>query len=470
MAQLCKTPRFLCVLFFSLIHPQVFFKMTLNSEKMEKNSRFFVGSLMIFLMIFTSLTSCANSPTGKLLEKSLSPDPILKEKPVTFGSSTTTPTPQISPETIKLPANFPSIIPLYPHAELVEVTPVEESPEVTKKLRWKTTDPANLIQNFYQTELGKKPWEIISDLPSDGQGILKATQNQLLLSFSLIPPKSGETTTQFLLEYSPNTTPVNQSSFPSISPTPSPSISPPSTPSIAPSIPANSSANSSTNLTDIPPELREVVGDVLNLRVIKFWQNNQLESVTSLPEPNAPITHREYARWLVETNNTIYGNRPAKKIRLGVPTSPPAFTDVPPTDPDFPAIQGLAEAGLIPSSLSSDFKETKFKPDQPLTRQTMILWKVPLDTRQVLPTANLDAVKEKWGFQDFSKIDLQSSRAVLADFNNGDLANIRRVFGFTTLFQPKKPVTRAEAVASLWYFGTQGEGLSAQDKLTTKGD
>jgi hypothetical protein len=48
------------------------------------------------------------------------------------------------------------------------------------------------------------------------------------------------------------------------------------------------------------------------------------------------------------------------------------------------------------------------------------------------------------------------------------LANIRRVFGFTTLFQPKKSVTRAEAAASLWYFGVQDQGLSAKDAVQAK--
>jgi hypothetical protein len=33
-------------------------------------------------------------------------------------------------------------------------------------------------------------------------------------------------------------------------------------------------------------------------------------------------------------------------------------------------------------------------------------------------------------------------QAVLADFDNGDNSNIRRVFGFTTLFQPKEKVWR----------------------------
>jgi hypothetical protein len=57
---------------------------------------------------------------------------------------------------------------------------------------------------------------------------------------------------------------------------------------------------------------------------------------------------------------------------------------------------------------------------------------------------------------------------VLADFQNGEQANIRRIFGYTTLFQPKKPVTRAEAVTAIWYFGSQGEGLSAKEALQLK--
>ena len=96
------------------------------------------------------------------------------------------------------------------------------------------------------------------------------------------------------------------------------------------------------------------------------------------------------------------------------------------------------------------------------------MWKVPLDTREALPTANLETVKQTWGFQDSGKINSKALRAVLADFQNGEKANIRRVFGYTTLFQPKKPVTRVEAATALWYFGTEAEGISAQDALNSK--
>jgi hypothetical protein len=171
---------------------------------------------------------------------------------------------------------------------------------------------------------------------------------------------------------------------------------------------------------------------------------------------------------LVSTNNRLNVDRPAQQIRLALDSAQPAFKDVPRSDSDFGVIQGLAEAGIIPSPLSGDSTAVNFRPDAPLTRETLLLWKVPLDTRQGLPTATIDAVQQTWGFQDTPRIDPRALRAVLADYQNSDLSNIRRVFGYTTLFQPKKSVTRAEAAAALWYFGFQGEGQSAQDALRGK--
>ncbi len=225
-----------------------------------------------------------------------------------------------------------------------------------------------------------------------------------------------------------------------------------------------------SDLNKTPKELQQYVADLAKLGVLTPASDNNKTSQSkdsTLFEPNKVITRREYARWLVSANNRLYAGQPAKQIRLGTDTAQPAFQDVPRNDPDFPAIQGLAEAGLISSPLSGDSTTVTFRPDAPLTRENLVLWKVPADTRQALPTASLDAVKQTWGFQDAARIDPKALRAVLADFQNGDLSNIRRAFGYTTLFQPKKTVTRAEAAAALWYFGFQGEGQSAQDALKT---
>jgi hypothetical protein len=430
--------------------------------------------------LLAAVTACANSPNSKALEESLAADPKLKQNPVVFSS----PPPATAIETnstAKLPPDFPTEIPLYPNAQLIEVSGETDPSPKKVRLRWESTDPVNSVGNFYSTEFGRRNWEIVSRPTAEGQGSLVATRDNLRVTVSLSPTQKVGGSTEFAIDYSKDSPeiaaspqPNNSESSASPTPTPSPFNSEGTTPGSSAS---PKSAKVSEQEGQIPQQLRQYVADLTQLEVLKVRSSPRaslttdsanLETASTLPKPNKIVTRREYARWLVAANNQIYTSRQAKQIRLAVDSSEPAFSDVPKTDPDFSAIQGLAEAGVIPSSLSGETKDVKFRPDAPLTRETMILWKVPLDTRQVLPTANIEGVKEKWGFQDASKIDSQASRAVLADFNNGDLANIRRVFGFTTLFQPKKSVTRAEAAASLWYFGVQDQGLSAKDAVQAK--
>ena len=420
------------------------------------------------ICLLVSVTACANSPNSKAIEESFAADPKLKENPVAFASPQPA-TPVDTSTTTKLPADFPTQIPLYPNAQLLEVTEPSAPSDKNVRLRYQSTDPVNSVQNFYSTEFGRRNWEIVSRPTPDGQGSLVATRDNLRVTVSLSPTQKVGGSTEFGIEYgkksgeiATNPQPNNSDFSPSPSPTPTPSN--PDSTTATPS-PASKAQKVSELDSKIPQQLRQYVADLTQLEVLKVRSKSgaNLETGNTLPDPNKIVTRREYARWLVAANNQIYASRQAKQIRLAVESSEAAFSDIPKTDPDFSAIQGLAEAGLIPSGISGETKDVKFRPDAPLTREAMILWKVPLDTRQVLPTANIEGVKEKWGFQDASKLDSQASRAVLADFNNGDLANIRRVFGFTTLFQPKKSVTRAEAAASLWYFGVQDQGLSAKD-------
>ncbi|MEL7144194.1 MAG: S-layer homology domain-containing protein [Cyanobacteria bacterium J06573_11] len=180
-------------------------------------------------------------------------------------------------------------------------------------------------------------------------------------------------------------------------------------------------------------------------------------------KPNQAMTRREYARWLLATNNRFYAGERTRKIRPGVDSSQPVFQDVPVSDPDFESIQGLAEAGIIPSPLTGSSTTITFRPNAPLTRKDLLLWKVPLDTRQSLPEASVSAVQQAWGFQDAAKIEPRTLQAILADYQNGDFANIRRAFNYTTLFQPDKAATRAEGGAVLWRFGNAAEGITAAE-------
>ena len=436
------------------------------------------------LCLLSVLTSCANSPTGKELERSLAADPNLKNKSTIFGGSSGSD--RQTQTSVQLPKDFPTQIPLYPEAQLEKVEPLTvPTPQEGQLTRWSSSDPINMIESFYQRALKSNQWEIIAQPTDTAGGTLVARQQDLQVTVTIpasatpanaqatpatTPPAAGKTNsslTTFEIQYVRNS--ANAAAVPSSPPVEA--ATPIETPEVA-SQPAQNSSTSSQDFTDLdklPQQLRQQIGDLAALGVLTVDKSGSKQNSSGTQfESNKIITRREFARWLVAANNAIYANRPGQQIRLASDTSQPAFQDVAKTDRDFPSIQALAEAGLIPSPLSGDSTAVLFRPDAPLTRETLVLWKVPLDTRQALPTASLDAVKQTWGFQDAAKVDPKALRAVLADFQNGEQSNIRRVFGYTTLFQPKKPVTRAEAAATIWYFGSQGEGLSAQEARKLK--
>ena len=228
-----------------------------------------------------------------------------------------------------------------------------------------------------------------------------------------------------------------------------------------------------TDIGEAPEELQQPIEDLVTLDLLMLIDVKADDNIERNPNeflPNQIITRREYARWLMEVNNRFYADQRAKKIRPAVESSQPAFQDVGTTNIDFSAIQGLAEAGIIPSPLNGSSTVIKFRPDAPLTRKDLILWKVPLDTRTVLPEATAASVTEAWGFQDAGKIEPAALKAVLADHSNGEFANIRRALGYTTLFQADKGVTRAEAAAVLWRFGNSTEGITAAELLESASD
>lgn len=425
--------------------------------------------LFSLTIVLASLTACANSPSAKDLEKSLAADQRLLKNPVATATPTTNPTPQ-------LPADFPQDIPVYPGAQFQTTTPGAEN---QTSATWLSSDPSNFITSFYRTEFQKNNWKIIQQ-PTDDVGTFEVQNNGSTVKVS-IQPKSitnatanqPQVSTELIIEYgsgvvataaTPEATPTPTTATPTTE-TPSPTPTEvPQTGDVKPVISATLQPQQYTDINQAPTELQKYIQELATLGVIPAYslQTNKFE-------PNKIITRGEYARWLVTVNNVFYASKPSKQIRLGNESSQPAYGDVPKNNPNFPYIQGLAEAGLIPSQLSGDSTEVLFRAGSPLTREQMLLWKLPLDNRQGLPTANLDAVKQTWGFQDVAKIEPKALKAVLADHQNGEQSNIRRVFGYTTLFQPKKPVTRGEAASVLWYLGSQGDGISASDVLKGKG-
>lgn len=403
------------------------------------------ASFGLAMLCVLPLSSCSNLPSANSLRDSLAADPRLS------GS----PSPQASSQPIvQLPPKFPAEIPKYPNATLIDAQSTGELPtEQSANLvtRWKSSDARDQVFGFYRDELQKNEWTL--EQQNANQGQLIASRQGLKAAIGIQSEQNG---TNFTIETKSE---ANQTPNTALKPGDPNFVGPVPQTNAAP--PANTSSAQFSDLDKAPQELRSYLKDLAQLGIF----DAQAKSNNNRFDPNKNMTRRVYARWLVTANNRIYSDRPARQIRLAVDTGQSAFRDVNAKDPDFGAIQGLAEAGLIPSRLSGSSGAALFRPDAPLSREDLILWKIPVDTRQALPNATIESVKQSWGFQDADRIEPKALRAVYADFQNGDQSNIRRAFGYTTLFQPKRPVTRAEAAAVLWYFGFQGDGISAQDAL-----
>ena len=415
----------------------------------------------------------------------------------------------IDGDRLAIPNNFPADFPLHPEISLKEVKLNNNSQ--SGMITWASPRNIKEIAEYYQTELTANDWNIVKPITqSNDTGIVRAiaSKDNLKLHLTILSARdrqTGKFGSNLSVIYEPTGSDIATSDLPPTTEestvkdsetTPQPQINKQKdkpqkqqqtkqeenteSPSYIPEEISEDIFQDSESIPDIgytllpgadfedlddaPEQLNEPLESVAALGILSpHTRDGNIE--TSTFAPNAVITRGEYARWLIAVNNRYHEGDPGKKIYVANNTNEPAFQDVKPDNPDFGAIQGLAEAGLVPSRLTQDSKKLLFRPNAPLTREDLIAWKVPLDTRQALPQASIEAIEESWGFQDAANIDSSAVRALYADYQNGDRSNIRRIFGFTTLFQPKKPVTRAEAATSLWYFGFQGDGVTAQEIL-----
>ncbi|WP_019505386.1 S-layer homology domain-containing protein [Pleurocapsa sp. PCC 7319] len=491
----------------------------------QNNQKALLGVLVTSL--FTLLASCGNSAA---IESLVSADPKLKantgenksktikatesQQVIERDDDTSTPEERQDNKndlevdtkirSIDLPEDFPASFPLYPKAKLTKVKPGKT--QKSGMLTWKAQDNRQAIADYYQAELIANDWDITQPFQlKTNQKTAKAVarKNQLQVDLTLLSSVDQPNTSELTVNYQP----INQSSEepeeeleissaenfagessdtesnalqntqPSSNPIEQLEESEPKSQSQLPTEAEDTDILSKDyldplttdfiDLDEVPEQLTQPVKEIAELGILTPYTSNGNIDLNKFA-PNEVITRGEYARWLIAANNRYYDDNPGKKIYIATKTSQPAFQDLKVNSPDFGAIQGLAEAGLVPSRLTEDSTNLLFRPDAPLKREDLITWKVPLDMRQALPKASIEAIEESWGFQDATEIASMGIRALYADFQNGDRSNVRRIFGYTTLFQPKKPVTRAEAAASLWYFGFQGDGITAGEILESE--
>ena len=394
------------------------------------------------------------------------------------------PTTPTQTDLANLPQEIPSAIPFYPQAQLQQTEP--ESTTESGSFTLRSPDNLSAIAGYYQEQLQTQEWDIIQpfSLEQDGnsQSVI-ASKNNLKIKISLadssVNNEDNDSQTEINIAYKPlsadlatanpestseseNTPDITENSSSESENTPDITENSSDEPEVvADKTPVTNAVTNFSDLAEVREQLQQAVKEVAAVGILTPQNKDNPDKFA----PNELITRRDYARWLVSANNKFHDNSPGNKIHLTKKTNQLAFKDIELDDPDFGAIQGLAEAGLISSILTSDSGNVLFRPDAPLTREDLITWKVPLDLRAALPKASIETIQETWGFQDAAKIDPLAIKALFSDYQNGDRSNVRRIFGYTTLFQPKKGVTRAEAAASLWYFGYQEDGISAEELL-----
>lgn len=174
-----------------------------------------------------------------------------------------------------------------------------------------------------------------------------------------------------------------------------------------------------------------------------------LESKSGTFSPNDPITRAEFVRWLVKADDVYFKDDRARQIRLahGMTST---FLDVRASDPDYPYIQGFANAGF---AIGVD--AAHFAPEQPLTREQMIGMKASLDEGANIRPGDMSFLSE-WlngQFTDGVSISPRFANAIYEDASVRTTNNVARVWGAIKTFRPTEAVTRSEAAIAISEIG-----------------
>jgi hypothetical protein len=197
--------------------------------------------------------------------------------------------------------------------------------------------------------------------------------------------------------------------------------------------------------------LTDIAGVNGQKEITELAQLAVVDPVSGTFDPGAPIKRRDFIRWLVKSNNVLWSDTPGKQVKLADKTETSSFPDVSVSDPDFPYVQGMQDAGY-----SVGFPDKKFRPDQPLSREQMFAIKNVFDRGSVDPgfvkditfarNTAMPAWKDK---QSISKTYVPG----IATGASGGAQSFALVYGASSLFHPQTPVTRAQAAVLVTVVG-----------------
>jgi hypothetical protein len=203
----------------------------------------------------------------------------------------------------------------------------------------------------------------------------------------------------------------------------------------APAAAASSSVLKPVALTDVaglPGE--RAIRDLVELGVI--------EPSSGQFHPHAPITRAAFVRWLVKANNAEFISD-SKMLRAAEPGDDQAFVDVPSSSPDYPYIQGLANAGYV---IGVDAKH--FAPQRNITREELVA--IYMNREDGGPTSVVTSFDNVGiPYSDAAKIS-KPYWGAFHDAFYGFYKNVPyRIFGESKLVHPQKLATREEAAIAV---------------------
>lgn len=134
-----------------------------------------------------------------------------------------------------------------------------------------------------------------------------------------------------------------------------------------------------------------------------------------------------------------FKDAPAGQIRLATPASDQTFVDVPKTNPFFPQIEGMADAGYV---IGIDPKH--FAPDRPITREELVAIQVGRYSKGATPSP------------------ITSAAGMYCVHLSDAAKSPHRIFGTIRTLHPEQPATRAEVAVALQKIAGRNAGSQLQ--------
>lgn len=213
------------------------------------------------------------------------------------------------------------------------------------------------------------------------------------------------------------------------------------------------------------PAFRDIQGENAALFIDQLTQLQVFWPPGGLFEPQRPVLRREFVRWLMHADAAIWANDTAVAIAPAAADAKASFADVPASDPDFAAIEGMQDAGI-----AVGFPDGRFRPNDPISREAALAIKAYVDCGAPDPLLAGDVAQAYYELphwrdaRDISHTYVAAIGSCLLQDQGTtpehQLNTIARTFGSIDALEPRRDLDRAEAAAMIWKIGERKPDLT----------